>query len=334
MSVRDDLDIAFRLVNDHLHNEYFEERSPIYLGPTGNVKETIALYKNVKEALAVSGCGAFGFELLLNGAKRVDFFDKNRFQYYYFLLFKEAITHFSYSDFCNYFTMKNQEYRKKDTLLSRDIYDKLCRYLPEEAERFWGNLFDWFEPWELLTSGLFYFKYFIDLPFLKEHASFYEEESYGKLQTILRSDTIESNFYIYDIKELREKIDQQYDLIVLGNILQYHEGIEGLEEVSKIDQFIKHELTNLLTSDGMIQVDYAFEISTSRLKFLLNPKDNCLEEILKNPIRRFTLERGMENDRIVQLYQNFKDYHFDFISGVEKNESSVKENVVVTYVKK
>ncbi len=302
-------------------NTDFGEYSSIYLASTSNVLDTLALYKDYESVLTIGGTGAHGFEAALHGAKKVDMFDINELQRMFYELFKTAITFLDYKDFIKFFTLKEQNmFFKKDdikNLISNEMYEYLRLFLPEEIDFVLRPLFEFFASPDLILSALFRFEHPLTLDYLKRFISFYNEEDYKKLQAILRSGACEFNYHTLSLTNVPEFFKGKYDLILLDNVLQHYKNIPLLDTPYNVNQFIQKRLMEKVNDGGVIEVNYGFEIATTAFakKFNLpsspNPNANSLAEA------KHTTEE-MKNGINCRLYEKWKRYEYNFISGVEE----------------
>lgn len=302
----------------------FDRYSSIYIAPTSNVKGIINCYDDFSSILTVGSCGGIPFEALLKGAKKVDCFDKNELQKYYFELALNSIFCFKYEDFCRYFSL---DY---DKLLHPDFYHTIENKLSSEAREIWKMLFDIFGIDRLINSKLLRTSFRVDLEYLKRFCSYYNEESYNKLQKILRSGEVEINYDICDVSELLSRyIGNKYDLILLDNIFQYYTEIDRLCSSDLIDKFVKNDLVQLLNDDGHIQVNYAFEIATHAVKDKIGmtiDKDVIDQILFGEELLKYERKSGVN----IPLIEK-GGYRFDFIEGVENEKNHPASNMVLTY---
>ena len=249
----------------------YEKYGSIYIATTANVVDTMKLYKNCNDVLAIGGTGAHCYEAILNGATTVDMFDVNELQKLYFEYMYTAIMHLDYETFIKHFTLaKKTSFMHKSEikdLLSEELYNKLVKSLTDVPSEF----------------------------------------------------------------------DKQYDLIVLDNLLQYYKDIPELETPYLTNLFIQKKLSNLLKSEGVIQVNYGFGIAAEAFKEKFNipsnfelPKDTLLSILPKSMILREEQENGIN----IPLVEEYGDYSYDFITGVEIEDGANMDNLVLTYKKK
>ena len=309
--------------------------SPIYIASTSNVTDTMKLYKDYESVLTVGGTGAHAYEALLNGAKHVDLFDINELQRLYFEYMKTAITYLDYPTFIKHFTLPKQTTVMKrenlKDLLSNDLYQKLYFFLPDEVEEVFSPLFDFHYSVDLVISNLFRFEHIITLDHLKKNVSFYNEEEYYKLQTILRDENYPMDFKTVPLTDVPKAFKEKYDLIILDNILQYYKDIRGLETPYAVNMFISKQLSSLLKEDGTIQVNYGFEVATDAVKerFKIPYTKSCV------PMIDFILKTEQKTGINIPLIEKWSDrYSYEFIPGVERTETPGKENLILNYKRK
>ncbi len=325
-------DMAFKLAaqrNNKIEKTIYDGYSSIYLASTSNVKDTFKLYDNYQKVLSIGSTGAHGFEALLNNASQVDLFDINELQRIYYELMKTAIMILKYEDFIKYFTLKiHKDYYTQSEikdLLSHELYEKIKNYLPDEVNYVYGPLYDYYDSIDLIFSKLYRFEHPLSLKYLKRFISFYNEEEYYKLQKILRTNPAIINFKRASLTEVPDNFKRDYDLIILDNILQYYKDFPELDDLDKVDNFIKNHLAKLLSENGIIQVNYGYQLAAEALKVEL--ASISLKDF--NPIKGLIIVQEIVNGINNMLIKNKKGYTYDFIPGVEQTG----ENLVLSYKK-
>lgn len=317
------------------NRDIHEKNSPIYIATTGNAKDAMKLYKNINTALAVGGMGIYGYELALNGAKIIDLFDINELQKLYYDIVNATIIHLEYEDLINHFTLrhlKNKNDNIKD-LISFELYEKVRDYLQYETKYVYDYLYKNFQSQDLFLSSLYRAEYLLETEYLKKFASFYNKEEFYKLQKILKNKECEINYHCISLQNLPEAMNKKYDLIVLGNILQYYQSMEYLNTPERVKKFIANSLSNLLTQNGKIQVNYGFETATNAVKKELGiPYEKEYKDKLSQFVDERTIEKEMKTGINIPLIKE-NNYTYDFIPGVESYEGNETENLILTYHK-
>lgn len=327
---------AFSLADSELDTTpVFTQYSPIYIASTSNVCETLNLYQDYQRVLSVCGSGAHGYEALLHGAKSVDLFDINALQILYFEYMKTGIKCLKYEDFIKYFTIKNDTHEIKiwelSELLSNSLFEQLEKELRDDVRFVFGSLYEYYDSLRLIRSGLFRLNHSISREHLKKFVSFYREEEYYRLQKILRQDYNVIRSHLLSLTEVPKQFQGSYDLILLDNILQYFRNIPSISTPSLVHDFIHNQLGNLLSENGKIQTNYAFEVQTAFFEESLNPNFKDLSEtfflgeLLKEGIRQVDVN--------FPLVQNYKNYSYDYVLGVTSTKERKVNNLVLTYQK-
>lgn len=306
--------------------------SSIYIAPTGNVKDTMAPFRNAKRVLSVGGMGAFGFEGALNGATVVDFFDCNELQRCFFELVRASFITLTYDEFMEYFTLKVQKpmmtREEMKNLLPPILFYKVVDLLPYDVAYLYEMLYSNFDHVDMIYSALYRYEHAIYREFLKRFASIYDEEKYYELQQILRKSTCKMTYRQVSLVDVPDKFEGPYDLIVLGNILQYYEGIPFLNTPYEVDHFIKKKLSKLLAPDGTIVANYGFGLSTSCIKqeFGIDQADGYQ----LNYLQKMMVQNRIKKDINVNLLKR-GGYDYFFVQGVETFEGEDLDNTCLIY---
>lgn len=325
---------------------YFGCCSPIYLATTSNVRNTLSVYNNYCNVLAVGGTGAHGYEALIHGAKKVDLFDINELQRLYFLYMKTAIMILPYEDFIRYFTFNiNDDNFCGDIniFLNSKLFKKLEKFLPNDVKEVFGTLWDNYSSDDIFYSRLVRSGHNFSLEYLKGAVSFYEEDNYNKLQNILRSNPNIISYFVSSLTELSSKINNVYDLVLLDNILEYYDKIPELDSIDKIDVFIKNSMRKLVVPGGQIQVGYAYGYDTDVFCQEFGITDihgiESFEDTYSNvdfffddffPSNSFLIshEELKSKNLILQLMRKKCGYRYDIFDGINELEG---KNMVLTY---
>jgi hypothetical protein len=121
---------------------------------------------NDNKILTVCSSGDQAFNLILNGASKVDLFDINGFTKYYFYLKKAAIMGLNYQDFMTFFfstLINKQSFSFNSYLNFRDLIDDF------DARIFWDYLFCHYNGNDIYKSKLFHKLYYSKKDTLKRN---------------------------------------------------------------------------------------------------------------------------------------------------------------------
>lgn len=315
-------------------NIKYGKYSSIYLAPTGNVKDMMEPFKGAKRVLAVGGAGAFGFEADINGAEVVDMFDCNALQKCFFELVKASIIVLSYEEFMTYFSLVVQKevmtHKEMQDLISPVLFRKIEDFLPFEARFLYEELFSRYDSVDMLHSSLYRYAHAIYREYLCRFASMYDEEKYYQLQDKLRRRVCKVEYSIESLTDLPKKFKGPYDLVVLGNILQYYEKIPLLDTPYAVNMFIKKELSKLLSEDGVIQVNYGFGLATEiwKKKQGLPITKNAYNSTLQGNMQ---IDANMKKDLNTALFAR-GGYDYYLFEGVETYDTGARvDNMSLVY---
>lgn len=325
----DNLSKLTELLESKETNLIHESNTSIYLSTTSNVKGMLNVCGKKNKVLSVGSTGAQGFEALLNGATKVDLFDINQYQKYYYEYLKTAIMYLEHEEFIKYFTVlelkRHISYEIYENLLSHELYYKIGKYLEGETKLFFDYIYTNYNDNSFIFSSLFRYNYNLYVNHLNKMASFYNKEEYYKLKNILiYKDVI--NYKICSIENLKENFSESYDLILLDNILNYYLQMENLNTKEKIINYIETDLTSMLNENGLLQATYLFKCGTNY--FNLNtkgiPTSDFSEIINKNNYK--------EKELSYDLYTKY-NYEVNYVDGVE-DFFTKKTNAVMTKTRK
>jgi len=247
----DDLILAIRLVeNIKFYNTNFLST---YMFSNENINGFIKkISLNERQVLTVCSSGDQAFNLVLNGASKVDLFDINRFTKYYFCLKKAAIIGLSYQEFINFFfpTLFNKNVFSFDSYLNfRNKIDN------DEIRSFWDYLFCHYSGGDIYNSKLFHKHYFSKNNILKINEYLINEDNYNRLKELL----INKQFNFYNINLFDDSLyfNDKYDFVYLSNIFDYLFCDSKLEYAKSVKKII-NSLNKYTNDDSEIAVNYIY----------------------------------------------------------------------------
>lgn len=264
--INDPISTAQRIVRSSLHNfgegKTFYEISSIYKFTNENIYSYLHHLKNKKRMLSVIASGNQILNAILVGTKNIDCFDISIFPEYYLFLQIASVLALSREEYLDYYLSDDRE-----VVFSDVLYDKVREYLAPKYKEFWDSLYNFDEGYDIYNSLLFrtdpcYKSTEIDRnPYLFG-------DNYYKLKEILQSGEVSINPSVFDITQT--KIDRDYDLVYLSNILTYNFSVEEYVEYLKsnfniakggevinyfygMDPDVKDKFINLLGEHGSIE---------------------------------------------------------------------------------
>ena len=247
----DDLTMAIKLVeNIKFSNDTF---SSTYMFSNENINGFIKKFTlNEKHALTVCSSGDQAFNLILNGASKIDLFDINRFSKYYFYFKKAAIISLNYQEFINFFfpTLFNKNVFNFSSYLNfRNMIDD------EVIKMFWDYLFCHYSGTDIYNSKLFHKVYFSKKNILKINAYLINEDNYNKLKDLL----INKEFNFYNVNLFKDTLcfKDKYDFIYLSNIFDYLVSESESEYAESIKKIINN-LSKYTNDFSEIVVNYIY----------------------------------------------------------------------------
>ncbi len=317
------------------HNDCFSLYSPIYISPTPNVIEVAKLYEGAERILTVGSLGAFPYEYALNGAKRIDCFDKNALQGLYFELIKATIKNCEYETLISNFSSIGLPDDTQDinSFLSSDLFYDVLEHVEEPARKYWAWVFMKNDVKKLLYTNLFRSVYALPAEKVKRIASMYNEESFYKLKELLNNNEVEINYHICDATEIDKEFEgKTYDLVAFDNIFQFYRSMGKYSNLDNIHNFLQNRVVPMLNDNGSIQVGYGFYIVAETIENFIN---KGMIDILCN----YSLEEinlSIQHDFIPNMINRFDDYEINYVDAVENilHERPKTKNVVLSYRKK
>lgn len=245
-----------------LHTERFNTYSKCYFYTTENIKSYLNRLTYAKNRVStVIGSGDQIFNLAYLGFKNIDAFDINVLTYFNFYLRRALILAFSYEGYMAI----SKEFLDRKTPLSRlkDLFNYLEDLLPDDVSYFYNALMieqeklqkDGFS-WYNLFSNLYVYPY-IDYNFIDYNLYMDGVESFYSLKEKLEH--LDIHFTFDNVVHVASKLEGNYDLILLSNIVDYlHFDIHPFG-VKELEQFMSR-FYSLLREDGVL-VNYLYSLS-------------------------------------------------------------------------
>ena len=237
-----DYDISVGVAILHGNEHFPSDYNYIYISTNEFVS---GYYKYIplegRKVLTVTSSGDHILQAISNGAKRIDTFDKNKFQLYFAKLKIAAIKVLSREDFISYFDWNDEKF------LNKHIYSKIRDYLDEDVVTFWDTMYvrGWLD--KFYDNIINYYRFSDD-----GLESYCSPDRYDDTRSKLDSALIS-----YDHSDLHAFIDnlsddELYDAIFLSNIYDHLSFLKR----KRFYRFISDECSKHLTDDGVI-VAYA-----------------------------------------------------------------------------
>ena len=330
--------------NKGLSGDIYDKYAAIYMAPASNVIGAVNLLdtSNIYTALVVGASGGYIFELLLHGVKRIDAFDINVNQYLFYKLLEVAIKTLDYNTFINTFCAQKKDRGQifSCTLNTPSILPLIFK-LDGQVGKFWHDLLMITNNnlRSLFKTNFFRTDYKLFPEYLEKYSSVYNRNSYNELQRILKNNNYTINYEICSIEDIANIFNgKKYDVVIWDNILQYFRTIPSLDEVSRVNSFVKKDISNMLNLGGIIQVDYGFEVASHAVSKLIGrtPPNLSVNDVFSLEKNSAIINREKREGIIPGLISKYEDYYYEFIPGVEE-ELSIghhAENVVLSYIKK
>lgn len=237
-----DYDISVGVAILHGNEHFPSDYNYIYISTNEFVS---GYYKYIpledRKVLTVTSSGDHILQAVSNGAKRIDTFDKNKFQLYFAKLKITAIKVLSREDFISYFDWNDEKF------LNKQIYSKIRDYLDDDVLVFWDTMYvrGWLD--KFYDNIINYYRFSDD-----GLDSYCSPDRYDDTRSKLDSAFI--SYTHSDLHTFVENLpdDELYDAVFLSNIYDHLSFFKR----KKFYKFISEECSKHLTKDGAI-VAYA-----------------------------------------------------------------------------
>jgi len=238
-----------------------DQFASIYPFTTENIKGYLDLMDvSNKDVLTVGASGDQTLNLLVKGAKDVDYFDINPFTEMYFNLKCAAIKAISLEEYLEFFCRDAFPNNPNITVSAFNIntYYKISPYLDKVTRNFWDSLYLKKPGIEIRKSSLFSNdeESVLVLPKINDYLN---KEAFENLKTIL-SIKEQPRFIKTDITKLPSKLIKKYDYMLLSNIAQYLNKIYIKDELENFKTLIL-KLSRNLNPNGKVMISYLYNIN-------------------------------------------------------------------------
>ncbi len=217
-------------------------------------------FANKGNALSVMASGDHPFNLALYGINNIDTFDINALTEYYALGIKRsAILAF---DYLNYIAFMNKLLDKFLSLNElNDLINQITPYMETKHRIYWKSLIDYYHILQKesnISTNLFHL-FLLDpnkIDGYMVNTYLKSEKNYNKLRNIIGKTNI--NFEQCDFNNITNTFNNQYDFIILSNILDYlYINLGSGWKYDKL-KHLEDSLTPLLKENGIIALDYIY----------------------------------------------------------------------------
>lgn len=233
----------------------FTMYSPVYLETNEILKEVFKhLDVTNKDVCCVTASGDFALNALALGASSVTTFDINRYAKY--ILALKIATVKTYHNVSNY-----EEFMMKASpeFMNYQRFLEVRGSLGGSAYNFWQEFYDYVQKKNISLQLTNFFRSTLlgTSTIQRQYNDFLSEDNYQALRKKLNN--VEVKSYDMDITKLPDlKVNHQFDIIYLSNILQYYETIKDLETPKKVHAFLEDVKNRLIRSGGIVGVDYCY----------------------------------------------------------------------------
>jgi hypothetical protein len=209
-----------------------------------------------KKVLTVGSSADQILNSILFGCTNITCFDINPFVSCYYNLKKAAIQSLDYDEFLDFFCYENYPIDSVTNYnaFSLKVYRKISPYLDEKSRRFWDTLYLKYSGLEIKNS--LFVKDEQGYEVLMESDSYLNPDNYYKLRDKIRN--VRPRFITCDIKNICEKLNSKYDLIMLSNISRYLHTMYDKDLLENYRDLIE-DISRFLTPDGEIFFGYLYD---------------------------------------------------------------------------
>ena len=213
-----DVDIikAQNIVSGNLINisdKIFHADSFIYKTSNERLSELVKYFKDRNNILTVISSGDLILNCISQGIKNIDAFDISGFPKYFLNLKIASTKTLSEREFIEFFFKSITTEDKYD-----DYYERIRKYLNNEDLVFWDSLFNYFDWIEIYNSLLFSHETFYEKNVIKENI-YLQGNNYQELRK--KIEKVNLNYYQDNIVNLSKKLNKEYDVVYLSNIIYY-----------------------------------------------------------------------------------------------------------------
>lgn len=243
--------------------------------------------------LTVTASGDQALYAILNGATKIDCFDKNKIAKYFMELKISAIKTLSYKEFKNFYKIKNltpTDIIKNPNFLenlSNRHFDKILSQMSKEYAYFFEMLYYYIRSKDIMTNLM------INCNFIPSYSGYLQKEKYYELKEKLQ-DVKDINYYDCDIFDLKNNIgNKKYSSMIFSNITSYFYDDDLNRLLNLLLQMKDNMMLNALVQFGYGSAEPGFQkIGKNRVeKEFVDSHGNVL----------FDVE---EEDKIITFYKN------------------------------
>lgn len=229
----EDIAIAQKIVEknnfSNITNQIYHDTSFIYATTNERINMYQEYLKNKNKVLSVIASGDQILNTILENSFNIDGYDISRFPKYFMELKRAAVLELSLEEYIDFFFHidyhKNEEYD--------DLYDKLRLSLDEEYRKFWDNLFNFFDWYDIYHSTLFSSQS-VSTETILQNNEYLNLQKYQLLKKLLPKANI--NYYVGDIQKLSKTLKENYDFINLSSIIYYVKNYKNVLENLKLEE--------------------------------------------------------------------------------------------------
>lgn len=292
-----DLELAHTLIQDkNKYREYYGLFEKMWPFATINMKEYLQPFDlKDKKCITIQGSSDHIFELFLKNPKEIIGVDTNPLTEYYYYLKQASFAVLENSEqYLKFFRWHDYPRFCKNNpdAFDRDIFEEISKYLIGDAKVFWEELFLCYEP-KKIRKSLFNEGDETNDYALYRILNYLSEENYQYIRK--NRNKINFSFINADIRNLIDKLPENYDFLTLSNVIIYAHYMYKNNHIEEFKKLIEI-LSTKLNKDGNIVVGYLYDIE--------NEED--YRDIYKKDIRD---EIFFETEYSYNYFKKMRDFH-------------------------
>lgn len=246
------IEVSKDIMSDKIHpvNGRFGQFDRCYFSTTEDIKAYLkGVHFNKEKALCVLASGDHVFNLISLGVKKIDTFDINELTYFTFYLRRALLLGFPrIRDFEN---VQIDFFGSKSIRRVASILASLKEFMPDDVYCYYEELVKYNNHVSRGNYSLFQSLYRGYCNSVNADYNVYMESEEQFKRLLDRIETAKVNFRFGDIRDIKDSLGNNYDLMLLSNIADYNFDFSKPEGIKSFKKFLASLGANLAL-DGVI----------------------------------------------------------------------------------